>query len=146
MPSIMFRSSAIAQRALATLLAVATLPAVAHPGGRLDPDERQRLRGELRQQMQEDRARMRAEHEERARLRAERAGDAPGWRLGRWSDMAPGTPPMGGGPFGPPAEGAPPPASALTPPPAHPPPQRLSADEREQLRRQLREARFRQGP
>lgn len=139
MRCIMSRSSALAQLALATLLAVAAGQSAAHQGGRLDPDERQRLRGELRQQMQEDRARLRAErHAEPAQGR--------GLRIGRWSDMAPGTPPMGNGPFAPTTD-APPPAAGHAPAgvPAAPPVQRLTADEREQLRRQLREARFRQG-
>ena len=132
------------------LLALALLGSVAAPGwaanghgGRLDPDERQRLRGDLRQQAFEERLRMR---DERMRARGE-PGAAPGGYPGGAPPLRPqGNPPGPGMPAGPAIGAAPyenrgvPPAGAIGADPGGP---RLSPDERQQLRRQLREARIR---
>ena len=134
------------------LSALVLLGSVAAPGwaanghvGRLDPDERQRLRGDLRQQAFEERLRMR---DERMRARGD-AGAYPGGAPGGYAPLRPpGFPPGPGAPAGPaigsgPYENrgaGPPPAGAISVEPGGP---RLIPDERQQLRRQLREARIR---
>jgi uncharacterized membrane protein len=98
-----------ARSALALAFTIAASTTLAQPAERMDPDERQRLRGELRQQIHDERIRSRHErHLER------RGGHPPEV----WPQAA--------------AEAAYP-AIGVAP--------RMSPDEREQLRRQLREVR-----
>ncbi len=116
---------------LAAVLLFAWAPlASADPGhgGRMDPDERQRLRSELRSQAFEERMRMRAWRDGAPTPSAGAlAPDAAPYRGRGWGDGRRDW----GSPAGPPApEGAP-----------DGRPWRLSPEERQNLRRQLRDAR-----
>jgi uncharacterized membrane protein len=124
---------------LALCLAMLGVPgraAAAGPHGhRLDPAERDRLRGDLRQQA----------FQERMQLREQRAAG----RLGEWTGEAgampgrgpmAGHPPQAGGWAAMPDRGPAPAGGGFMPGPG-----RLSPDERQMLRQQLRESRRRGG-
>lgn len=127
---IAFRASSISPTVVAAALVcvAATLmsPAAAQlPGERLDAAERQRLRGDLRQRAQDER-----QQAGRDSIRPGAPATAPGWQPAPPAGYAaPGGHASPGGYASPVGDGGP----------------RLSPEERQQLRRQLRDVRLR-GP